>query len=183
MAQKNDGSVKPVKDALSRSDLAKYVSEQSGVSLKETKAVLAALEGAMLGSVHKKGARTFTMPGLLKVTAQAVPAKPARMGKDPFTGQERMFAAKPASVKIKVRALKKLKDAGRSVQASAIDHPLGALGVAGSVDGDRSRGGLDLAEVVRRELDRRRVQVLLQAVRLRGPRDRHDPRLAREHPG
>ena len=34
-----------------------------------------------------------------------------RLGKDPFTGEERMFAAKPASTKIKTRALKKLKDA------------------------------------------------------------------------
>jgi nucleoid DNA-binding protein len=110
MAQKNDGTVKPVKDVLSRSDLARHVSEEAGVPLKETKAVLAALETTMLGAVHKKGARTFTLPGLLKVTAQDVPAKKARMGKDPFTGQERMFAAKPASVKIKVRALKKLKD-------------------------------------------------------------------------
>ena len=30
---------------------------------------------------------------------------------DPFTKQERVFAAKPASVKLKTRALKKLKDA------------------------------------------------------------------------
>ena len=111
MAQKNDGTVKPVKDVLSRTDLARHLSETSGVSLKETKAVLAALESTMLGAVHKKGARLFTLPGLLKVTAVAVPAKKERMGKDPFTGQERMFAAKPASVKIKVRALKKLKDA------------------------------------------------------------------------
>lgn len=104
-------TVKPVKDALSRTALARHVSEQSGVSLKETKAVLAALEGAILGSMHKKGSRIFTLPGLLKVTCVDVPAKKERMGKDPFTGQERMFAAKPASVKIKARALKKLKDA------------------------------------------------------------------------
>jgi nucleoid DNA-binding protein len=106
-------SVKPIKEALSRSDLARHVAEQSGVALKDVKAVLAAFEGAMLGSVHKKGCGTFTLPGLLKVTSQAVPAKKARMGKDPFTGQERMFAAKPASVKIKARPLKKLKDAAQ----------------------------------------------------------------------
>ena len=47
----------------------------------------------------------------MKVTAQNVPAKKKRLGKDPFTGVERMFAAKPASTKIKTRALKKLKDA------------------------------------------------------------------------
>jgi hypothetical protein len=61
--------------------------------------------------LHKNGARTFVLPGVLKATATAVPAKPKRKGKDPFTGEERVFAAKPASVKVKIRALKKLKRA------------------------------------------------------------------------
>ncbi|MCW0014622.1 HU family DNA-binding protein, partial [Burkholderia pseudomallei] len=65
----------------------------------------------LVGSVHKKGAGEFTLPGLLKITAQAVPAKKKRFGKDPFTGEERWFPAKPASVRVKARALKKLKDA------------------------------------------------------------------------
>ena len=34
-----------------------------------------------------------------------------RFGKDPFTGEDKWFAAKPASVRLKVRPLKKLKDA------------------------------------------------------------------------
>ena len=53
----------------------------------------------------------FTLHGLLKLSVLNVPAKKKRLGRDPFTGEERMFAAKPASVKIKARALKKLKDA------------------------------------------------------------------------
>jgi hypothetical protein len=57
------------------------------------------------------GARIFTLPGVLTATAVAVPAKPKRKGKDPFTGEERMLAAKPASVRVKIRALKKLKSA------------------------------------------------------------------------
>ena len=36
-----------------------------------------------------------------------------RFGKDPFTGQERWFPAKPASVKVKVRPLKKLTAAAQ----------------------------------------------------------------------
>jgi hypothetical protein len=75
------------------------------------KAVLVALEDTILGSIHKKGAGEFTLSGLLKISAQAVPAKKKRFGKDPFTGEERWFPAKPASVRIKARALKKLKDA------------------------------------------------------------------------
>jgi len=104
-------AAKPIKTAFNKSSLAAHVAEASGVDAKSTKAVLAALEGAMLMSVNKKGLGSFTLPGLLKVVVQNVPAKKKRMGKDPFTGVERMFAAKPASVKIKTRALKKLKDA------------------------------------------------------------------------
>ena len=104
-------ALKPIKTAFNKSSLAAHVAEQSGVDAKSTKAVLAALESAMLLSVNKKGLGSFTLPGLLKVVVQNVPAKKKRMGKDPFTGVERMFAAKPASVKIKTRALKKLKDA------------------------------------------------------------------------
>ncbi len=104
-------AAKPIKTAFNKSSLATHVAEQSGVDAKSAKAVLAALESAMLMSLNKKGLGSFTLPGLLKVTVQNVPAKKKRMGKDPFTGVERMFAAKPASVKIKTRALKKLKDA------------------------------------------------------------------------
>ena len=104
-------ALKPLKTAFNKSSLAAHLADHSGVDAKSVKSVLAALEGAMLMSVNKKGLGSFTLPGLLKVVVQNVPAKKKRMGKDPFTGVERMFAAKPASVKIKTRALKKLKDA------------------------------------------------------------------------
>ena len=110
-AKASPAVLKPIKTAFNKSSLAAHVAEQSGVDAKSAKAVLAALEGAIVMSVNKKGLGSFTLPGLLKVTVQNVPAKKKRMGKDPFTGVERMFAAKPASVKIKTRALKKLKDA------------------------------------------------------------------------
>lgn len=102
---------KPIKAALNKSTLVARISEQSGVESKSVKAVLAALEEATLTSVSKKGVGEFTLPGLMKVVAQKVPAKPKRFGKNPFTGQDQWFAAKPATVKVKVRALKKLKDA------------------------------------------------------------------------
>lgn len=104
-------TVKPIKEAFTKTSLVAHLAEQSGVEPKAVKAVLAALEGAVLGSVHKKGAGGFALPGLLKIGVQQVPAKPKRKGIDPFTKVERVFAAKPATVRIKVRALKKLKDA------------------------------------------------------------------------
>ena len=103
--------IKPVKEAFTKASLAAHLAEQTSLDPKAVKSVLAALETTILGAVHKKGVREFTLPGLLKIGVQAVPAKKKRFGKDPFTGEERWFDAKPASVKIKARALKKLKDA------------------------------------------------------------------------
>ena len=104
-------ALKPIKTAFNKTTLVAHLAEQSGVEPKAAKAVLAALESAILGSVHKKGSGEFTLPGLMKIGLQQIPAKKKRFGKDPFTGEERRFPAKPASVKIKTRALKKLKDA------------------------------------------------------------------------
>ena len=104
-------ALKPIKTAFNKTTLVAHLAEQSGVEPKAAKAVLAALEAAILGSVHKKGSGEFTLPGVLKIGLQQVAAKKKRFGKDPFTGEERWFPAKPASVKIKTRALKKLKDA------------------------------------------------------------------------
>ena len=105
------GVVKPIKEALSKSGLVAHLSETSGVVAKDVRAVMAALEGAVAASLSKKGAGSFTLPGLLKISAVSVPAKPKRKGVNPFTKEEQWFAAKPASTKVKVRPLKKLKDA------------------------------------------------------------------------
>ena len=102
---------KPIKSVFNKTTLNAHLAQQAGVEPKAVKAVLAALEATMLASINKKGLGAFTLPGLLKVTVLQVAAKKKRMGKDPFTGVERQFAAKPASVKIKTRALKKMKDA------------------------------------------------------------------------
>lgn len=110
-AVKTAAVLKPIKTAFNKTSLIAHLAEQAGHEPKAAKAFMAALEATVLASIHKKGLGEFTLPGLLKITAQQVPAKKKRMGKDPFTGVERMFAAKPASVKVKTRALKKLKDA------------------------------------------------------------------------
>ena len=104
-------TLKPLKEQFTKASLASHIATQSGVEPKQAKAILAALEDTILGSVHKKGAGEFTLSGLIKIGVQQVPAKKKRFGKDPFTGEERWFDAKPATVRLKVRALKKLKEA------------------------------------------------------------------------
>lgn len=104
-------ALKPIKTAFNKTTLQAHLAEAAGVEPKAVKAVLAALEATMVASLHKKGLGEFTLPGLLKVVSVAIPAKKKRRGIDPFTKVEREFAAKPATVRVKVRSLKKLKDA------------------------------------------------------------------------
>ncbi len=111
VAAKTPVALKPIKTAFNKTSLMAHLAETAAVEAKVVKAVMAALEATVLASVHKKGLGSFTLPGLLKVNVLNVPAKKKRTGIDPFTKVERVFAAKPATVKIKTRALKKLKDA------------------------------------------------------------------------
>jgi len=112
-AKKTASTIKPIKETFTKATLATYLAQQTELETKTVKTVLAALEETILGSVHKRGVGMFTLPGLMKITVQQVPTKKRRFGRDPFTGEERWFDAKPASVRIKARALKKLKDAAQ----------------------------------------------------------------------
>ncbi|HIY70107.1 MAG TPA: HU family DNA-binding protein [Candidatus Luteimonas excrementigallinarum] len=102
---------KAIKEPLTKAGLISHLAESTGLAAKEVRAVLSALDDTIAGSLSKRGVGSFTLPGMLKITSVKVPAKPKRKGINPFTKEEQVFAAKPASVKVKVRALKKLKDA------------------------------------------------------------------------
>jgi nucleoid DNA-binding protein len=104
---------KAIKSVLSKSALVAHIADAVELSGKQVRAVMAALEGVIHASVSKKGAGMFVLPGVLKITSVSVAAKPRRKGVNPFTGVEQWFAAKPASVKVKVRPMKKLKDAAK----------------------------------------------------------------------
>lgn len=110
-ASASGATLKPIKTALNKTALQAHIAESTGVEPRAVKAVLASLEATMLASLHKKGLGEFTLPGLVKITAVAVPAKKKRVGINPFTKQEQVFAAKPATTKLKLRAMKKIKDA------------------------------------------------------------------------
>ena len=100
----------PVKESWSKTQILNEISERTQLARKQVTAVMAELEGIMARHIGKSGPGDFVLPGLLKITTVKKPAQKARKGIDPFTKQERVFAAKPASVKVKVRPLKKLKD-------------------------------------------------------------------------
>lgn len=109
---KSEATIRPVKEKLTKSALASLIAEQNDIPRKAAVGVLSTLEGVLLGSVHPKGVGEFTLPGLLKVTLRKVPARKAgTMIRNPATGEMMPAAAKPASVRVKIRALSKLKAA------------------------------------------------------------------------
>ncbi len=113
--KKTSAPVKPVSQALTKSALLNLIAEKNELSRKQAGEVLATIESAILGSVHPRGAGEFTFPGLMKVTLRKVPARKAgTMIRNPATGEMMAAAAKPASVRVKIRPLSKLKTAATS---------------------------------------------------------------------
>ncbi|WP_437226758.1 HU family DNA-binding protein [Planctomicrobium sp. SH661] len=95
---------------LTKTQILNELSERSGVAKKDVSEVLEKLEALIEEALGKKGPGAFTLPGLMKISIKTVKARPARMGRNPQTGEEMMIPAKKASKKVKVTALKKLKE-------------------------------------------------------------------------
>ena len=104
------GAKKP--KAPSKSDVLNAISEETNLGKKDVAAVLDALAKEIQKAMSGKGPGAFQIPGLVKITRKHVPAKPAQKNvPNPFKPGEFMDRpAKPASKKIKVTALKNLKD-------------------------------------------------------------------------
>jgi hypothetical protein len=72
--------------------------------------VLDGLSDVIEAHIKKNAVGVFVLPGLMKISTVRKPATKARKGINPFTKEEVMFKAKPASTAVRVRPLKKLND-------------------------------------------------------------------------
>jgi nucleoid DNA-binding protein len=102
--------VKAIAERQNKTQMLQQISDATELSKKQVQSVLDELTNIIEGHVKKKGVGEFVLPGLLKITTVKKPATKARKGINPFTGEEVMFKAKPASTSVKVRPLKKLKE-------------------------------------------------------------------------
>jgi nucleoid DNA-binding protein len=100
----------PIKDKLNKTQILDQIAESTELSRKQVAAVLDSLTDIIEAHVKKNAVGEFVLPGLMKISTVRKPATKAHMGINPFTKEEVMFKAKPASTAIKVRPLKKLKD-------------------------------------------------------------------------
>ena len=99
-----------IREKMTKTQITASIADSTGLSKRQVGDVLAELETLIEGSIKKRAIGEFTLPGLMKITTVKKPAVKARKGVNPFTGEETMFKAKPASVAVKVRPLKKLKE-------------------------------------------------------------------------
>ncbi len=100
------------KKSPTKTEILSNVADTTGLSKKEVASVFESLSGEIAKALGDDGPGVFAIPGLVKIEKKYVPAKPARTGvPNPFKPGELMdVAAKPATTKVKVRALKTLKD-------------------------------------------------------------------------
>jgi DNA-binding protein HU-beta len=93
--------------APTKSEIMTTISKDTDLSRKQVSAVFDSLSGVIRKSLRTHG--IVTLPGLLKLKVVKKPATKARKGTNPFTGEEMMFKAKPASKKVRALPLKSLK--------------------------------------------------------------------------
>ncbi len=109
-AAKPAKKVSLAKERYSKTQILTQISESTELSKKQVQSVLDELTDIIEAHVKKRAVGEFVLPGLLKIVTVKKPARKARKGINPFTGEETTFAAKPASTAVKIRPLKKLKE-------------------------------------------------------------------------
>jgi len=102
--------ITPTKDRYSKTQIVDQIASETELTRKQVSAVLDSLSNVIEAHVKKNAVGEFVLPGLLKINTVRKPAVKARKGINPFTKEEVMFKAKPATTAVKVRPLKKLKD-------------------------------------------------------------------------
>ena len=106
--------VKAISEKLTKTQIVGSLADSTGLTKKQVSAVMDAMNNLIEGSIRKRGAGEFTIPGMMKITTVRKPAVKARKGINPFTGEETMFKAKPATTAVKIRPLKKMKEFANS---------------------------------------------------------------------
>src|SRR3990167_8123991 len=109
-AKKNPMKMPTIKEPLSKTNLIKTIQGVTCIDKKNVVAVWDCLNELISRHVKSGGPGVFVMPVMMKISVVKKPARAARKGINPFTGEEIMIKAKPAYKTVKIRALKKLKE-------------------------------------------------------------------------
>lgn len=92
---------------MTKSQLIEKIAQLRELAKKDVRAMMEALTEVGHKELKKNG--VFVVPGFAKFIVVKKPATKARMGTNPFTGQEMMFKAKPARKIVRARPVKAAK--------------------------------------------------------------------------
>jgi nucleoid DNA-binding protein len=109
-AKKSAKKAAAIRNRYSKTQLLSEIADKTDLTKKQVGAVMEELGAVIERHVRKGAAGEFVLPGMLKIKTVKKPATKARKGINPFTGEEMMFKAKPATVKVKILPLKALKE-------------------------------------------------------------------------
>jgi len=116
-AAKKKAAAKPrkapaIQKKFTKTEILNEIATNTNLSKKEVSSVLDELSVVIERHIKKRAVGEFTLPGLLKIKSVVRPARPARKGvPNPFKPGELMdIARKPATTRVKVLPLKKLKE-------------------------------------------------------------------------
>lgn len=95
-----------------KTEILNEIAQNTDLSKKQVAAVIDELGVLIERHIKKRAVGEFTLPGLLKIKSVVRPARPARKGvPNPFKPGELMdIPRKPATTRVKVLPLKKLKE-------------------------------------------------------------------------
>jgi nucleoid DNA-binding protein len=101
-----------LKKAMTKSEILAEIAENLELAKRQVSAVVDELTSVIERHIKNKTIGIFTLPGLFKIKTVKRPARPAQKNvPNPFKPGELMdVAAKPASIRVKILPLKKLKD-------------------------------------------------------------------------
>jgi len=95
---------------LTKSEVYTQLADATELKRTDVRRVFDALSDLVGRSLGARGPGHFTVPGLCKMVVKVRPARPARKGVNPFTGEEMMFKAKPKSKTVRIRPTKAVRD-------------------------------------------------------------------------
>ncbi len=107
-AKKKPFKATPATKRRSRGDTIRQIAAGTELKPRQVKEVFEALTALIAADLSKRGCGEFNFNGLMKLRTVNKPATSARKGRNPFTGEDIMIKAKPASRKVRVRALRTL---------------------------------------------------------------------------
>lgn len=98
-------------DKQTKTQIITAIAEETGLNKKQVASVFTSLGDLVTRHMKKRGSGEFAIPDTgVKVRRVVKPARKARMGRNPATGEPMKIAAKRATTVVKVVALKALKD-------------------------------------------------------------------------